>query len=131
MHPCFQASDVLHFYENLSPQILPEFRRKRSYISSILAKNEIDRDVQYNKQLFFRVETGYYIVNPAMEIMVEDEWVNLYDLMDINGLRGGRVPAYLFDLVDYARKEIEKGNKCRADDYKLILHKRNMENRKK
>ena len=50
--------------------ILPEFRRQRQYVNSILAKNEIDRNDPYNRKLFKRTTRGVYQLNPDLEIIV-------------------------------------------------------------
>ncbi|MFA6929513.1 MAG: hypothetical protein WCT05_04240 [Lentisphaeria bacterium] len=49
--------------------ILPEYRKKRSYISSILSKNELQRPEPHNRQLFKRVYTGQYILNPQLQLL--------------------------------------------------------------
>jgi hypothetical protein len=41
-------------------------RKQRSYVNSILASHEEDRDNPYNKRLFKRVKRGSYIVNAAL-----------------------------------------------------------------
>lgn len=60
--------EFLEYIELMPDEILPTYRRKRQYINSILANNEIDRDFKYNKKLFKRVSRGCYNLNPNMEI---------------------------------------------------------------
>lgn len=79
----FESIDFVYIFEGLNHQVLPEYRTKRAYISSILAKNEVLSDNKYNKQLFVRISNGKYIINPQIELMVEGKWVNFYDLIDI------------------------------------------------
>ena len=81
--PFFQSSVFLTLFEGLPHQTLPEFRQKRTYISSILSKNEVRSENQYNKKLWVRVALGLYILNPLLEIMVGNEWVNIYDWVNI------------------------------------------------
>jgi hypothetical protein len=66
--------------------VLPERRRQRAYISSILAKNEMLRDDRYNRKLFYRLKQGHYVFNPHLALKVEGEWVNVYDLLHIDKL---------------------------------------------
>jgi hypothetical protein len=62
--------------------LLPAFRKKRQYLNSILSKNEIDRDDQYNKKLFIRLLRGVYVLNPELDVLVEEgRWMNVYDMM--------------------------------------------------
>jgi len=66
------------------PEIaMPQRRKNRSYISSILAKNEIHRQDVYNRLLFCRVKRGYYILNPDLMIKINEEWVNIYHLLQL------------------------------------------------
>ena len=60
--------------------IMPDYRKRKSYISSLLAKNEIDGKNPYNNALLIRVERGYYCINPELSVLVEDKWVNVYEL---------------------------------------------------
>jgi len=80
----FQAIDFSNFFEGLAFNIVPEYRGKRTYISSILAKNEVNKDDKYNKKLFVRLAFGMYLPNPLLEVLIEEEWINIYDLIDID-----------------------------------------------
>ncbi|NJO03305.1 MAG: hypothetical protein HC880_17935 [Bacteroidia bacterium] len=79
--PYYQSADFLNFFESLSHQVLPDYRQKRPYISSILAKNEVESTNPYGKGLFLRIQKGYYILNPALELLIEDEWVPCHNLI--------------------------------------------------
>jgi hypothetical protein len=60
--------EFMEFIEEMPESILPEYRRKRQYVNSILAKNEIARDDRYNRKLFKRVSRGTYNLNGDMKI---------------------------------------------------------------
>jgi hypothetical protein len=79
----FTSGDFLKILEQFPQPILPDRRKKRPYVSSILSKNEINRDDKYNRQLFLRVKRGYYVINPNLSVRLEDEWHNIYDLLNI------------------------------------------------
>lgn len=76
---------------------VPEYQTKRSYISSVLARNEVDRDLSYNRRLFKRVSRGHYILNPGLSarVAVEDaegareRWMPIYELLDTSNLLYG------------------------------------------
>jgi hypothetical protein len=86
--PGFQTADFLKSIEHYSNNIMPAYRKKRSYVSSFLSKNEISRKDRYNKHLFFRIRHGYYVINPALEIENnEGEWENIYDLTRVMALK--------------------------------------------
>jgi ankyrin repeat protein len=77
--PTFETSVFLDFYQGLGHHTLPEYRSKRSYLSSILGKNEVRSTNPYSKKLWVRIMNGHYIINPLLEIMVNEEWINVYD----------------------------------------------------
>jgi len=87
----FTVGAFLEQFKDLPNAILPEFRKKRSYISSVLAKNEVDKQSPYNKKIFKRLFTGCYIINPHLEIMINDQFVNVYDMI----IRKNINPEYL------------------------------------
>jgi hypothetical protein len=66
---------------------MPERRKRRAYISSILAKNEINRQDIYNRKLFLRIRQGHYILNPEMLIKVNEEWVNVYTVLHLEKVK--------------------------------------------
>ncbi len=93
----FASQDIMAAIAHIPDSILPERRKKRSYISSILSKNEESKDDRYNRKLFYRVHHGVYIFNPNLLLKVEGEWRNIYDLLKIDRLAPPRQnkPAWL------------------------------------
>lgn len=105
----FATQDFIDAVQHIPHCVLPERRKQRAYLSSILSKNEIDKDDKHNRKLFYRVKHGSYIFNPRLALKVEDEWVNIYDLLAIDRL----APVYKdkqswwhVDLNDYAEKRM-------------------------
>jgi hypothetical protein len=88
----FQSGDFVDAVAHFPEHILPERRKKPSYISSILSKNEIHREDKYNRKLFLRVKHGHYIINPGLSLRVESKWCNIYELLS-------------FDRIAYAHEE--------------------------
>jgi Viral (Superfamily 1) RNA helicase len=82
----FSSQDFLAAVQHIPHSILQERRKQRAYLSSILAKNEVDKDDKYNRKLFYRVLRGAYILNPSLALKVDGEWVNIYDLLIIDRL---------------------------------------------
>lgn len=62
----------------LPDSVLPGYRKKRSYISSLLSKNELGSDNPYNKKLFVRKRTGKYILNPKIAVLQGEDWIDIY-----------------------------------------------------
>lgn len=81
------TAPVLAEYAALLPEhVLPARRKRRQYISSVLAKNELHRADPYNRQLFLRLRRGHYIVNPALKLKLGDQWWAYYDLFRLSEL---------------------------------------------
>lgn len=81
----FGGFSAMSLTDSMAPlSILPAARKKRSYISYILAKNEKDRQGDYNLQLFIRLRRGFYLINPEIEIKVNDAWQKLYNVINFN-----------------------------------------------
>ncbi len=62
----FSMDEVMQFIEIMPDEILPPYRRQRSYVNSILASHEVDSNNVYNKRLFKRVKRGSYVLNAAL-----------------------------------------------------------------
>lgn len=75
------AADLEEILAHFPETVVPAFRKRRNYLSSILAKNEIDRDDPYNRKLFLRWRRGEYSINPQLALRVEGEWRPIYELL--------------------------------------------------
>ena len=66
---CLNMNEFLYYITYMPSSILADYRKKRSYVNSILAKNEITRKDKYNKKLFIRKSRGCYALNPKLKII--------------------------------------------------------------
>jgi len=83
-HPIgFNADNLLALLEKMDDSILPPHRKKRDYISGMLAKNEVGREERYNRKFLKRTARGQYILNPGISLRLNEEWVPIYDLLPI------------------------------------------------
>jgi hypothetical protein len=107
--PGFRVADMVQFAEGLSEQVLPEYKCKPTYISSILSKNEVNRKDFGSKQLFVRLKQGLYVPNPVMEVKIEGEWVNVYDRIPMEDIWRNLTDEGMryIDLIRKFRAELE------------------------
>nr|WP_306671098.1 UvrD-helicase domain-containing protein [Endozoicomonas sp. SESOKO1] len=77
----FSAKAITEWVQTLPDEVLPQRRKKQSYISSILSGNEVDRDAPYNRKLFKRIRRGHYIINPGIKLRRGEEWVAVHELL--------------------------------------------------
>ncbi len=102
--PAFETGDFTFSLEHFPEYIIPAYRRRRSYITSLLAGHEVSRDLPTNKKLFVRIGHGKYILNPAMEILTDEQWTNAYDLMHFDELRQETENTQLQSYLDHIDK---------------------------
>jgi len=78
-----ESKDFVEATSALADQLVPAYRKKRPYLSSILSKNEVCRDDPRSLRLFVRVARGYYLINPNLKVRVEGGWYDIYDLLRV------------------------------------------------
>ena len=94
------AIDFTEVLEHFPESVVPARRKKRTYISSILSKNEVTREGPYNRKLFLRINHGQYLINPQLALRVEGEWRRIYELLSPERLAGElRDPLHWFGQV--------------------------------
>ena len=105
-----ESKDLEELLANFPTRIVPDYRKRRQYLSSILAKNEVERDDRYNRKLFKRLRRGHYIINPTIKIRVEGEWVGIYELLKIEMVAPRRlaVESQWFDYNDWSSKNMQR-----------------------
>jgi hypothetical protein len=59
---------VLNAWASLPPSVLKPQRNKRSHLSNVLSRNEVEREYAYNRKLFKRIAHGWYQINPQLAI---------------------------------------------------------------
>ena len=64
--------------ESLPDSVVPDYRKKRAYMSALLSKNESGSANPYCKKLFKRKRTGNYVLNPKLAIRQKEEWIDIY-----------------------------------------------------
>jgi len=70
----FSAAQLADLVLKLPHSIWPEFRKKQSYLSGLLSRNEVDSNYTPNRKLFKRVRRGYYMINPKLKIKTATGW---------------------------------------------------------
>ena len=125
----YQTADFLTLYENMPTQVMPEYRAQRTYISSILSKNELFREDKYSKKLFLRLKQGEYVINPQVEMQVQGEWAKVYDLLgepEIS-LRYAKNGNYFFNLFEFMSDRIAKNPTQKVTQMDFYHYERELE----
>ena len=71
---------------SLPPAVLPEYRKRRSYLSSVLSKNEIRGNDPYNRRLLRRLKRGHYVLEPTLRLRIGERWCALHELLPLDDL---------------------------------------------
>ncbi len=130
----FKTDDFVHALVHFPDYVIPEYRKKRSYITSVLARNEYFKDDIYKRRLFLRVSHGYYILTPSLEVEIQNKWINIYDLIHMKDMLSEHEsqPATqrFAKQVMHARDRIATGQFNVPDDYYANLRQEMEELRK-
>jgi hypothetical protein len=83
----FDTAAILEAWQHLPPQVLRQERNRRQHLSSLLSRNEVDRDYAWNRRLFLRVAQGWYQLDPALAIRrregERESWVPVLDALNL------------------------------------------------
>jgi len=71
------VDDIIGNIQHFSEAVIPQYRKKREYLLSILAKHEIDSNNPYNKEIFKRMGRGSYRLNPGLQILHDENWISV------------------------------------------------------
>jgi hypothetical protein len=102
--PAFETGDFVFALAHFPETAIPERRRTRPYISSVLSRNEIWRPDPGNRKLFVRIRRGFYLPNPQIEIAAGDRWENLYEIIHLDDLEQEKEDKYLQQVIAHIRK---------------------------
>ena len=82
------SQDFTQAFQDVPESILPAYRKKRAYLSSLLSKNEMHGKNPYNRHLFKRCRLGHYVMNPVLQVKTEKGWESAYqsDIHQPSGL---------------------------------------------
>ena len=79
-----KAREICEAIVDYPSSLLPDYRKKKTYVSSILSKNEIDGNSPYNLKLFKRIERGIYVLNKDISVLFNDKWQAIYDFSKLD-----------------------------------------------
>jgi len=84
-HAAFETSAILAAWAHLPANVVRPERNKRQHLSSVLSRNEVNRDYAYNRSLFKRVAQGWYQFNPALAVRHggDGEWTPLFQALNL------------------------------------------------
>jgi hypothetical protein len=83
----FETAAILEAWKHLPANVVRSARNQRAHLSSVLARNEVERDYAYNRALFLRVATGWYQFNPKLLVRRrqgdEELWTPIYAALNL------------------------------------------------
>ena len=83
----FDTQAILDAWRHLPANVVRPERNKRAHLSSVLSRNEVDRDYAYNRALFRRAAQGWYQFNPRLSVRrqhgEEELWTPVYAALNL------------------------------------------------
>lgn len=81
----FDTAAIFAVWNALPHSLIPAYQRKRSYLSTVLARNEIGSNYVSNRALFLRVKLGVYDFNPKLQLRYEPQlpWQPLLQTLNL------------------------------------------------
>ncbi|MFA7241315.1 MAG: ankyrin repeat domain-containing protein [Sulfuricellaceae bacterium] len=83
----FETQAIIEAWQHLPTNVVRPERNKRQHLSSVLSRNEVERDYAYNRALFMRVSQGWYQFNPRLSVRrrvgEEEQWIPLYGALNL------------------------------------------------
>jgi len=83
----FETQALLEAWQHLPANVVRPERNKRAHLSSVLSRNEVERDYAYNRALFVRVAQGWYQFNPKLSVRRrqgdEEAWTPIYAALNL------------------------------------------------
>jgi hypothetical protein len=94
----FETAAILDAWKHLPPNVVRPERNKRQHLSSLLSRNEVNRDYAYNRRLFVRLAQGWYQFNPALSVRRRDasdeSWVPILAALNLRFVAETASPAH-------------------------------------
>lgn len=86
-YAAFETQAILEAWQHLPANVVRPERNKRQHLSSVLSRNEVERDYAYNRALFARVTQGWYQLNPKLSVRRrqgdEEFWLPIYAALNL------------------------------------------------
>jgi hypothetical protein len=86
MQACYTTTSLETMLGLLPINVFPEKRRKKTYLSAALSRNEVLREGPYNRKLFVRLKTGHYVISPRLFWGNHEEWTDFYSSLNWESL---------------------------------------------
>jgi hypothetical protein len=94
----FDTTVILDAWRDLPPHIVAPEHKRRTYLSGLLSRNEVERDYAYNRRLFVRVAQGWYQFNPALQVRGSHAgaamWTPLYETLNLKLIAENAEPGH-------------------------------------
>jgi hypothetical protein len=81
--PGLTAQGLAKLFQDLPPEVVPEYRTRRPYLSALLARHERDRDrgKPGSRPLFRRTQRGVYVLDSKLPLRIGEVFHPVYDLL--------------------------------------------------
>ncbi len=106
-YAAFASQTILDAWQHLPANVVKPERNKRTHLSAVLSRNEVERDYAYNRALFMRVSQGWYQFNPKLSVRWgttdTESWQPIYTALNLPLIREFSVDFLIPRLDEYWR----------------------------
>ena len=82
----FNGTNLTNAIVHFPTQLLPKNYHNADYIDHILKQNQPFSYKAESYPLFYPISEGNYLLNPELQLHVEEEWLHIYDILWIDDL---------------------------------------------
>ncbi len=108
-YAAFDSQTILDAWEHMPANVVRVERNKRTHLSAVLSRNEVERDYAYNRALFMRVSQGWYQFNPKLSVRRAttntdtETWQPIYTALNLPLIREFSLDVLIPRLDEYWR----------------------------
>lgn len=85
----FNGTNIVNTIAHFPAQLLPQHYHDVSYIDHVLWRNQPFSYEAGSYPLFYPISDGNYLINPELQLHVEEQWLHIYDILWIDDLAVG------------------------------------------
>jgi hypothetical protein len=82
----FNGTNITNAIAHFPAQLLPQNYHDADYIDHVLKRNQPFSYEAESYPLFYPISEGNYLLNPELQLHVEEEWLHIYDILWIDDL---------------------------------------------
>ena len=114
------AANLKTMLDSIPDSVLSPMKKKQTYISHYLSSNECTKESKRNKNLFYRIKRGHYILNPKLKLKQGNQWVSLKDRLDVMQW-SPKLPSVYTNFSYEYQQQTERNRQANLQHYQYLF----------